>query len=141
MANSFNSIDLYNIGYSVHNTCCLCKYFIIQLLLNVALTHSDQIQWQSIFQTYHIFSWLATRCATRVTRWVQLMEQELPIRPEHTSSPLFLVGSNCPIFSFCVVFCRLLFVFIILVLVLPALLSSTVSNCPFGIFKLFVKLV
>ena len=34
-------------------------------------------------------SWLITRFVTRVTRWVSLMEQELPTLPEHRSSTCF----------------------------------------------------
>ena len=41
--------------------------------------------------------------------------------------------------TFCVIFCRLLFVLFPLVIVLSVLLRFTNSDYPFGIFKLFFK--
>ena len=38
------------------------------------------------------FSWLITGFVTRLTRWVSLMEQELPTLPEHLSSPQVFSG-------------------------------------------------
>ena len=74
-------------------------------------------------------SWLITR----VTRWVSLVKQGLPILPEY---PQLLVGLCCSIFSFlynvlsffcwplCCLFCWF-----------------TDSDYPFGIFKLFLSVV
>ena len=59
---------------------------------------------------------------TRLTRWVSLVEQELPTLPEHPSSPP--------------VFCP--FVLLPLAIVFSVLLRYTDSDCPFGIFKLYL---
>ena len=56
-------------------------------------------------------SWLTTGYVTRVTRWVPLIEQELPTLPEHLSSPQVFSGVRVTLsLVFCVMFCRLLFV-------------------------------
>ena len=49
--------------------------------------------------------------------------------------PRFLVRF---IFSFICMFCRSLFVLLLLAIVLSVLLQYTDSDCPFGIFKLFL---
>jgi hypothetical protein len=71
------------------------------------------------------------------------VEQKLLTLPEHLSSPpVFLWGSCYLIFSFMCMFCRLLFVLLyifFLGIVLSVLLRFTDSDCPFGIFKLFLK--
>ena len=78
---------------------------------------------------------------TRLTRWVSLVEQELLTLPEHPSSP--------PVFSRvrvtrslvlyvcfvdrCLSFCTFTFG-----IVFSVLLRYTDSDCPFGIFKLYL---
>ena len=65
------------------------------------------------------------------------VEQELPTLPGHLISPQVLsgvcVGQSL---VFCVIFCRSLFVFFRLAILL-SILRCTVSNYPSGIFKLF----
>ena len=53
------------------------------------------------------------------------------------SSPWFLVRLIVLEPYFCVMFCRSLFARFLLTIVLSALLRFAVSDCPFGIFKLF----
>jgi len=74
--------------------------------------------------------------------FVSLVDQEQLIFPDHLSSP--------PVFSevlvaqslvFFVVFCRSLFVLLLLTIVLSALLQFTASDYFFGIFKLFLHIV
>jgi hypothetical protein len=71
----------------------------------------------------------------RLTRQVSLVEQELLTLPEHLSSPPVFHGIRV---SFICMFCRSLFVFFLLVIVLSVLLRYTDSDYPFGIFKLFL---
>ena len=52
----------------------------------------------------------------------------------------FYWGSCYSIFSFMCMFCRSLFVLFLLATVLSVLLRYTDSDCPFGIFKLFLCL-
>ena len=66
----------------------------------------------------------------RETRRVSLVKQELPTIPEHMNSTPVLVGS----LVFCVLFCRSLFVFFLLVIVLSVLLRFLASDCAFCIF-------
>ena len=77
---------------------------------------------------------------TRLTRRVPLVEQELLTLTEYLSSPPVLVGfvlrdllfyMNVLSIDVCP------FVLFLLVIVLSVLLRYTVSDCPFGIFKLF----
>jgi len=56
------------------------------------------------------YSWLINGFVTRVTRYVPLVKQELPILQEHTSSPPILVGFVLLDPFFCTVFCRSLYV-------------------------------
>ena len=89
----------------------------------------------SPFMTYH------RGFATRITRRVPLVEQELPTLPSHLSSP--------PVFSWirvtrtlvlCVCFvdrCLSVCTFFLLAIVLFDLLRYTDFDYPFGIFKLF----
>jgi hypothetical protein len=68
-------------------------------------------KWPWICSVCHIstsrsfrYSWLVTGLVTRATRRVSLLEQELPILPEHlNSSPIFIWVRSL---VFCVVFCR-----------------------------------
>ena len=77
---------------------------------------------------------------TRVTRQVSLVDQELLTLPEHLSSTLVISGV-CVARSLvsCVVFCRLLFVFFLLAIVLSFLLLFTDCDYSFGIFKPFLQ--
>ena len=65
-----------------------------------------------------------------IKRWVLLVEQELPTLPEHSSSSQVLVGYSK---VFCVVFCRSLIVFFLLLLVtvFSVLLRFMASDYPF----------
>jgi hypothetical protein len=67
-----------------------------------------------------------------VTRRVSLLDQELLNRPEYLSSPPVFCGVRV---SFCVAFCRSLFVLFLLAIVSSVLLLLTGSHCPFCIFK------
>ena len=68
------------------------------------------------------------------------MDQELLTVPEHLSSPsVFSEGSCYSIFSFMCMFCRSLFVLLLLAIVL-SVLRFTDSDYPFSIFKLFLDL-
>ena len=56
-------------------------------------------------------------CGLTVTRHVPLVEQKLPIPPEHLNSPQALVGFMLlNISALCIVFCRSLFVLFVIVL-------------------------
>jgi len=59
-------------------------------------------------------SWCITEFVTRVTRSMSHMGQELFTPPDHLISPP-VFGEVCVVLSsvFCVVFCRLLFVFFV----------------------------
>ena len=75
---------------------------------------------------------------TRLTRRMLLVEQELLTFPEHRSSPPVVSGVRVTrsLFFFvdrCLSFCTFL-----LAIVLSVLLRYTVSDCSFGIFKLFL---
>jgi hypothetical protein len=95
----------------------------------------------------NIYLWLISWSVTRVTRRVPLVEQELPILPEHLSSlPIFSGVHVTWSFVLCVMFCRSLFVllsFFFLAIVLSVLRFMD-SDYPFGIlltskFKKIVK--
>jgi hypothetical protein len=77
---------------------------------------------------------------TRLTRRVSLVEQELPILPEHPSSPPVFSGVRVTrsfvLYILLIVVCP--FVLLPLVIVLSVLLRYTDSDCPFGIFKLYL---
>jgi len=63
---------------------------------------------------------------------------ELPTLPEHLSSPSVFSGVRVTrSLVLCVMFCRSLFV--LLVIVLSVLLRFMDFDYPFGIFKLFLK--
>ena len=87
-------------------------------------------------------SWLITGFATRLTRWVPLVEKELHTLPEHMSSSFSILRGSCySIFSFIFMFCRSLFCSLVLFLsaiLLSVLLRLADSDYPFGIFKLFL---
>ena len=111
---------------------------------NTEYVHSDTVRsrmessWQQCYLFEH--SWLITGLSTRVTRQVPHVEQELLILPEHLrSSPVFSGVLCCLIFS---LLCNVLLIVdcpFPLTIVLSVLLLFTVSNYPFGIFKLFCQ--
>ena len=76
------------------------------------------------------------------TRRVPLMEQKQPTLPEHTNQlPLFRVVRVVRSLVFWVVSCRSLFVLFLLAIVLSLLLRFTDSDYPFGISKLYLKII
>ena len=81
-------------------------------------------------------------CGLTVTGWVSHMEQELLTLPGHMSSPRFVVGPWCSIFS-CLwnilYFIVCPFVLFLLVIVL-SVLRFTASDYLFDIFKPFMVL-
>ena len=81
---------------------------------------------------------IAIRISHRFTRSVPLVEQELPTFSEHMSSPLVFSGVRVAR-SLALYVCFVdPFVLILLAIVLSVLLRYTDSDCPFGIFKLFI---
>jgi hypothetical protein len=77
-------------------------------------------------------------CCLQVTWQVPLVEQELLTILEHLCSALVLSGVHVvQSLVFCLVFCRSLFVFFLLAIILSFFLWFTASDYPFGIFKLF----
>jgi len=86
-------------------------------------------------------SWLITGFVTTVTLWVPLVKQELLILLEHLSSPSSFTGVRVArSLFFCVVFCRSLFILVLLAMVL-SVLWFTDSEYSFVIFKLFMILI
>ena len=75
---------------------------------------------------------IITGFVTILTRRVPLVEQELLTLPEHLSSPPVFSGVRITRSLVCP------FVLFLLAIVLSVLLRYTVSDCPFGIFKLFL---
>ena len=81
---------------------------------------------------------LITGCVTRLTRRVPLVEQELPTLPEHPSSPPVFSGVRVTrslvlyecFVDRCLSFCTFSFGHCVVY-----------SDCPFGIFKLFLYLL
>jgi hypothetical protein len=71
--------------YYQYNVVCNGIYTAIDLRkINVSLVVSSSRSFPH--------SWLITRFVTRLTRRIQLVEQELPTLPEHMSSPLVFSG-------------------------------------------------
>ena len=71
--------------------------------------------------------------------FMSLVDQEQLIFPEHLSSPpVFREILIAQSLGFCVVFCRSLFVLLLLTIALSALLQFMASDYFFGIFKLFL---
>jgi hypothetical protein len=83
---------------------------------------------------------LITGFVTRLTRRMPLVEQELPTVPEHLNSPTVFSGVRVTRYLVwyecfpdrCLSFCAF---FLVIVL---SVLRYTVSDCPFGTFKLFL---
>ena len=74
---------------------------------------------------------------SELTQRVPHVEHEQFTLPEHLSSTQFQWDSCCRTFCFCMVFCRPLF--IPLVIELTVVRPNAASGCPFGIFKLFSR--
>ena len=84
-------------------------------------------------------SWLITGFVTRVARRMSLVEQEPLTLQEHLSSPPVFSGVRVTrSLVFCVMFFRSLFV-LFLSAVMLSVLRFMDSDCPFGIFKLFLN--
>ena len=84
-------------------------------------------------------SQLITGFVTTVTRRVSLVKQELPTLPGRLSSPPVFCGvSVARSLVFCLVLWRSLFVLFLLAIVLFVSLRFTGSDCPYGVFKLFI---
>ena len=85
---------------------------------------------------------LITVFVTRLTRRVPLVEQELLTLPEHLSSPTVFTGvrvTRSLVLYICFVDRCLSFCTFFLAIVL-SVLRYTDSDCPFGIFKLFLRI-
>ena len=101
-------------------------------------------KWYIFVNTSRSFprSWLITGFVTRLTRRFSLVEQELPTLPEHLSSPPVFSGvrvTRSLVLYVCFVDRCLSFCTFFLAIVLSVLLRYTDSDCPFGIFKLFLN--
>ena len=82
---------------------------------------------------------LITGFVTRLIRRVPLVEQALFTLPKHlNSTTVFSVVRVTRSLVFFCMFCRSLFVLFLLAIVLSVLLRYTNSDCPFGVFKLFL---
>ena len=80
---------------------------------------------------------------TRLTRRVSLVEQELLTLPEHLNSASVFTGVHVTrslVLYVCFVDRCLSFCTFLLTIVLSVLLRYTDSDCPFGIFKLFLRI-
>ena len=113
------------------------------LMLNICVTN-DHGYVPLVINTYRSFPYsrLITGFVTRLTRRVPLVEQELLTLPEHLSSPPFLVGFlllNLLFYMYVLSIVVCPFVVFLLAIVLSVLLRYTVSDCPFGIYKLFLS--
>ena len=109
-------------------------------LWNICVTNDD-VYAPLVVSTSRSFlhSRRITGFATRLTRRVPLVEQELPTFPEHMSTPPVFSGvrvTQSLVLWVCFVNrCLSLFLFVI---VLSVLFRFTDSDYPFGIFKLFL---
>ena len=86
------------------------------------------------------YSCIITGFVIRLTRWVPLMEQELPTLPEHLSSLTDFSGvrvARSLVLCVCFVDRLLPFVLFVLAIVLSVLFRYTDSDYLFGISKLF----
>jgi hypothetical protein len=85
-------------------------------------------------------SWFIAGFITRLTRCLQMVEQDLLTLPEHLSSPPDFSGFRVTLslaLCVCPVDRCLSFVLFRLIIVLSVLLRFTESDYPFDIFKLF----
>jgi hypothetical protein len=111
-------------------------------LLNICVTN-DHRYVSLVVNTSRSFphSRLITGFVTRLTRRVSLVQQELLTLPQHMSSPPVFSGARVTrtlVLSVCFVDRCLSFVLFLLAIVLSILRRYMVSDCPFGIFKLFL---
>jgi hypothetical protein len=86
---------------------------------------------------------LITGLVTRLIRQVPLVEQELLTLPEHISSPPIFTRvrvTRSLVLYVCFVDRCLSFCTFLLAIVLSVLLRNRDSDCPFGIFKLFLSI-
>ena len=96
-----------------------------------------------IIRTSQFFpnSFIKTGFVTRVSRRMPLVKQDLPTLPEHPISPSVFRGARFALWfslqCFQIVVC--VFVLFLLTIVL-SVLRFLDSDCPFGIFKLFLPL-
>jgi hypothetical protein len=114
------------LGWPLWNICVTNDHGYVPLVINTSRSFPH--------------SQLITGFVTRLTRRMPLVEQELLILPEHLSSPSVFSGvrvTRCLALYVCCVdrclsFCTFFF--------WPwcSVLRYTVSDCPFGIFKLFL---
>ena len=104
-----------------------------QLIWNISVTnHPGYVQLVVSTSWSFPHSWFITGTVTRLTRQVPLVEQEIPILPEHPSTPLVFSGvrvtrSLVLCVCFMCMFCRSLFVLFLLAIVLSAFLRFTDS--------------
>jgi len=84
-------------------------------------------------------SWLITGFVTILTRRVSLVEEELLTLPEHLGSRFVLLDLYLYMYVLQIFVCP--FVLFLLAIVLCVFLHYTVSDYPFGIFKLFLLLI
>ena len=103
--------------------------------------------WPRIWSTRKHFpvlsSFMITGVVTRLTRRVPPVEQELLTLPEHLSPPPVFSGvrvTRSLVLYVCFVDLVFPFVLFLLAIVLSVLLRYTDSDCPFGIFKLFLNI-
>jgi len=102
-----------------------------------------QLKWYNMHRESRSFprSWLITGIVTRITRRVSLVEQELFTLLEHLRSPPLFSGVHVTrslVLYVCFVDRYLSFCTFLMAFVLSVLLRYTDSDCPFGIFKLFL---
>ena len=109
------------------------------VLLNICVTdHHGYVPFITIPFSFSLSS-LVTEFATRVTWWMQHVEQEMLAHPENLSSHPVFLGSYYSIFSFLSIGLHTIvcpFVLFLLSIVL-SVLPFTASDYPFDIFKLF----
>jgi hypothetical protein len=113
--------------------------------LTVASSSSQQssIVFQLLSLQKIMFLIFLFTCVTRLTRQVPLVEQELLTLPEHLSPPPVFSGvrvTRSLVLYVCFVDLVFPFVLFLLAIVLSVLLRYTDSDCPFGIFKLFLNI-
>jgi hypothetical protein len=112
------------------------------IVFNTTFNNITVISWRSVLlrkETGENHQPARSHWQTKLTRWVQLVAQELQILPEHPSTPPTFSGDR--VFRslvFMCMFCRLLFVLFLFATLLPVL-RFTDSDYPFSIFKLFFK--
>jgi hypothetical protein len=113
------------------------------IVFNTTFKNITVISWRSVLlreETGENHQPVRSHWQTILTRWVQLVAQELQTLPVHPSSPPTFSGVRVSrSLVFMCMFCRLLFVLFLFATLLSVLLRFTDSEYPFSIFKLFVK--